>query len=82
MPPVRNRMGWRRLSQSLKSPVTLTTNALGVPDYKSYARHSKACGDVRAQFFVAFEMRAFAVKVQIEIRENWREAIRVIEFLP
>jgi hypothetical protein len=70
MPDVRMRMGWRRSSHSLKSPMTLTISALGAHTAKRTPGPLRKIGDVCAEHAVGFEIRALGVQVQIEIGQQ------------
>ena len=63
MPPLRRRIGCRRVSQWLKSPTTLTTSAFGSPDGKTYAGDALCLRNVSAERFVALVMCTLAVKI-------------------
>ena len=79
MPPSRRRMGWRVRSQPLKSPVTLTTSAFGAHTAKRTPSTPSHSHQVRAQRAIAFVVGAFAVQVQLEGREQGREAVGIVE---
>ena len=79
-PPLRRRMGWRRMSQSLNSPATVTQSALGAHTAKRTPGTPSHLGEVRAQGAVGFVERALGVQVEVGIGELRAEAVGVVDF--
>ena len=72
-------MGWRRASQSLKSPVTETNSAFGAQTAKRTPGDAFDLDEVRAEGVPGILERAFAVEVQIEFRDDGREAVGIFD---
>ena len=77
----RGRIGWRRPSHWLKSPMTLTRSALGAHTAKAHALRALVLDQVRAQLFIQPQVGALVEEVQIEIGENGRIAVRIFDFV-
>ena len=78
-PPLRRRMGWRRMSQSLNSPATVTFSALGAHTAKRTPRDALGFREVRAQRAPGLVQRAFGVQVQVGIGDLRAEAVGVFD---
>ena len=78
-PLPRTRMAWRRPSQKLKSPTTLTRLAVGREHREGDAGHAVEHHRMRAELLVEMQMRAFAQQVEIEIGQDRRKAIGVFD---
>ena len=76
----RERMGWTRPSQRLKSPTTLTRRALGAQTAKCTPADAVDRFDMRAEFFVGVVMAAFAHQIKIKFGEEKREGVGVVGF--
>ena len=74
------RIGMRRPSQPLKSPTTLTALRIGRPDRKGHPLDAFVLDRMGAELAVAREMVAFAEQVKVELAQNRREAVDVVEF--
>ena len=70
------RIGWRRPSQSLKSPMTLTPVALGAQTAKFTPSTPSIGAQLRTQLVVALPVLAFAEQVQVVIRSAAAERRR------
>ena len=71
--------GMWRVSQSLKSPTTLTT-CVRRPDREANACDALASCEVAAEHVVLFEIRTFGMKMEIEIRDDRRKAVNIFGF--
>src|ERR1039458_3623048 len=78
MPPLRRRMGWRRVSQSLNSPVTVAHSAFGAQTAKRTPRTPSPVARPRAVGQVSLMERAFGVQVEIGIGDERAEAVGVL----
>ena len=74
-PPLRHRMGWRRMSQSLNSPATVTFNAFGAQT----AKRTPAFRHVRAQRAIRLVERALGVQIEIGVGNLRTVAVRVVD---
>ena len=72
-------MAWRRPSQKLKSPTTLTRRAFGANTAKATPSTPSMHDRMRAELVVELEMRAFAEQIEIEVGQNRRKAIGVLQ---
>src|SRR5208283_6117430 len=52
---------------------------VGRPDGEADARHALRGSQVRAQGAEAFTVRAFAMEVDLEVRQKRREAVRILD---
>ncbi len=80
MPEVpRQRIGWRRPSQSLKSPITLTRCTAGAHTANRQPVHAVDGFQACAQHFPGFEMAPFAEQVQIHLAQLRRKAVGALQ---
>ena len=75
----RSRIGWRRPSQWLKSPTTLTRAARSAPTPRSHAGHAVELRGMRAQHLVGPQVRAFGQQPDVHLAEHRGEAVGVLE---
>ena len=80
-PPLRARIGCRRVSQSIEVADHADDIGIRRPHREANPRHALAVDQVRAHRVVALVVRAFAVKVEVEIGQQGREAVRVFDVL-
>ena len=72
------RIGWRRPSQPLKSPTTLTLVGVGGPDGEVHAGDAVDGPQVGAELLVALPVRAFAEQVQVVVGQQRREGVGIV----
>ncbi len=75
----RLRMGWRRPSQSLKSPTTLTRRAFGAQTAKATPATPSIVRHVRAEHLPKTQMRAFGDEVRVHFTENRTETVGILD---
>ncbi len=81
-PALRRRMGWRRVSHSLKSPATDTVAAFGAHTAKRTPGTPATVVEMRPERIPCFVERAFGMQVEIEVGDDRAEAVRVFEQSP
>ena len=72
-------MAWRRPSQQLKSPTTLTRRAFGAQTTKATPCDAFHLHRMSAELVVEREVVAFAEQVEIELGEHGRKAVRILQ---
>ena len=75
----RFRIGWRRPSQLLNSPTTLTRRRVRRPDGERGAGHALHGARVGAQALVEPVVGAFGQEVDVHLAQHRREAVGVVE---
>ena len=75
----RLRIGWRRPSQPLNSPITLTRWALGAQTAKAVPATPSIVARVRAQLLVEAEMGALGQEIDVDLAQHRREAVGVLD---
>ena len=72
------RMGWRRPSQSLKSPTTLTLVALGAQTAKFTPSTPSIVAQLGAEPVVTLPVRPFAQQVQVVVRQQMGKRVWIV----
>ena len=76
--PPRTRIGWRRPSQRLKSPTTLTRSALGGPNGEKHAGDAIDLMLVCAEKAMGMAVSSFPEQMQVQIAELRRERVGIM----
>ena len=75
---MRLRIGWRRPSQSLKSPTTLTRRAFGAHTAKATPSTPSIVARMRAEPLEDAAVAALGHEVDVDLAEHRREAVGIV----
>ena len=78
--PPRGLIGWRRPSQWLKSPTTLTCPAFGAHTAKQTPFNTRMLDRARAELLIEPEVGALTEEMQIKVCKDGRIAVGILKF--